>query len=732
MGFPFYKQYDEMDCGPTCLRMVAKYHGRAVSLDYLRKKSEYSKEGVSLLGLADAAESIGLRSVGAKITFDQLVEDVPLPAILHWNQFHYVVLTPGSRKDKLMIADPSNGMVKLSREDFLKQWASTTEGEEKLGVALLLETTPTFFEPPEEQAEEKKVIGWNFLFSYCKKHRKALTQVLAGMLLGSLVQLIFPYMTQSIVDTGIRTRSTSFITTILLAQFMLFFSRTFIDFLRTRILLYISMRINISLLSSLWSKLLRLPMVFYDSKHPGDILQRIGDQDRIEKFLTGSAVGSLFALVNLALFSIVLLTYDVTIFLVFLGGSLVYFKWIFIFLKQRKVLDYKRFALAARETNCTMQLVHGMQEVKLNSAENMYRWKWESLQAGLFKLNFKSLSLMQYQQAGAFFINEGKNLVITYLVALSVINGELTLGAMLAIQFIVSQLNAPIEQLIQFVQQAQDARLSLERLNDIHVLEDEEPADRPAVHALPASADIHIQNLTFGYPGAGNEPVLKNINLVIPQNKVTAIVGMSGSGKTTLLKLLLRFYENYTGTVKLGDMNFRLLSQKFWRRKVGCVMQDGFIFSDTISRNITVADERPIIDDVMQACHMANIRSFIDSLPLGLYTKIGAEGTSLSAGQRQRLFIARAVYKDPAYLFFDEATNALDANNEKTILENLDKFFRNRTVVVVAHRLSTVKNADKIVVLDQGMIVEEGTHLELTARKGKYYELVKNQLELGN
>jgi len=733
MAFPFFRQYDAMDCGPTCLRMVAKHYGRSVSLEFLRKRSEYSKEGVSLLGLADAAESIGLRSVGMKITFEQLMEEAPLPAILHWNQYHYVVLTPKAKQNKIIIADPSKGIVKLSREDFLKQWVSTREGDEEKGVALLLEATPEFYQSDlPEEAKEKSRIGWSFLWRYFKKYHFQLSQVFVGLILGSLLQLVFPFLTQAIVDQGIKARSLNFVTIVLLAQFMLFFSRTVIEFIRGQALLYISMRINIALLAGLWSKLLRLPMVFFDSKHPGDILQRIGDQDRIEKFLTGSAVSSLFAVLNLVLFSVVLLTYSIPVFIIFAVGGALYLKWVTVFLKQRKQLDYKRFALGAKENNCTMQLVYGMQEIKLNNAENMYRWRWQQLQAALFKLNFKGLTLTQYQQAGAFFINEGKNLLITFVVANAVIEGDLTLGAMMAILYIVGQLNGPIEQLIGFIQQAQDARLSLDRLNDIHVLEDEEPVDKPFIQGLSSRRDIEIQNLSFAYPGAGNEPVLKNINLVIPQNKVTAIVGMSGSGKTTLLKVLLRYYEDYSGTIKVGATNLRSVSPKYWRSQTGCVMQDGFIFSDTISNNISVADERPSVEAIESSCQTANITSYIDSLPLGLNTRIGAEGVNTSAGQRQRILIARAVYKDPQFLFFDEATNALDANNERIIHENLNAFFRNKTVIIVAHRLSTVKNADKIVVLDQGEIVEEGTHQELTQLKGKYFQLVKNQLELGN
>jgi ATP-binding cassette subfamily B protein len=729
-----------MDCGPTCLRMVAKYYGRSIPLDYLRNKSQYGKQGVSMLGLADAAESISLKSVGAKLTFEQLIDDAPLPAILHWDQYHFVVLTPQSSKKKLIIADPAKGLIKLNKEEFLKRWGSvppsTNGGEIQVakGIVLLLESTPQFKEMDftgDGETENRK-IGWRFLFNYAKDNKGYFFQIMLGLLLGSILQVIFPYLTQSIVDTGINTQNLNFIEIVLAAQLMLLFSETVVEFIRSRILLHISIRINISLLSGFWSKLLKLPIQFFDSKHPGDIIQRIGDHHRIESFLTGTALNTFFSMFNIIIFSFVLLNYNTTVFMIFAVGSIMYLLWVQFFLRYRRQLDYKRFAIASRENNATMQLVYGMQEIKLNNAENTYRWAWEGLQAGLFKINFKSLSLTQYQQIGAFFINQGKNILITFLVAKLVIDGQLTLGMMLAIQYIIGQLNSPIEQLIGFTQQAQDAKISLERLNDIHSLDDEEPAQKHFNHYLPAEHSIYIKNLSFTYPGAGNEPVLKNMNLEVPKGKVTAIVGMSGSGKTTLIKLLLHFYENYKGDIHLGNVNFKTISPKFWRSISGAVMQDNFIFNDNIRKNITVTDEKVVEERLLDACKTANILDFIESLPLGFYTKLGAEGNGISGGQRQRLSIARAVYKNPEFIFFDEATNSLDANNEKMILENLQQFFIGKTVIVVAHRLSTVKNADKIVVMDNGEIVEEGTHPELILKKGKYYELVKNQLELGN
>ena len=713
--------------------MVAKHYGRSITLDYLRNKSQYGKQGVSMLGLADAAESIGLKSAGAKLTFEQLINDAPLPAIIHWEQYHFVVLTPQSSKNKLVIADPAKGLITLNKDEFLKRWVSTTENKKGKGIVLVLESTPHFKQIDFTDAEQiaKRKVGWGFLFSYVKDNKGYFFQILLGLLLGSILQLIFPYLTQSIVDTGINTQNINFIQIVLSAQLMLLFSQTVVEFIRSRILLHISTRINISLLSGFWSKLLKLPMQFFDSKHPGDIIQRIGDHHRIESFLTGTALNTFFSIFNLLIFSFVLLSYNTTVFIIFAVGSFLYLLWIQIFLKYRRQLDYKRFGIASKENNATMQLVYGMQEIKLNNAENTYRWAWEGLQAGLFKLNFKSLSLNQYQQIGAFFINQGKNILITFVVAKLVIEGQLTLGMMLAIQYIIGQLNSPVEQLIGFSQQSQDAKISLERLNDIHSLDDEEPSQKHFNHYLPEEHSIQIKNLSFTYPGAGNEPVLKDISLTIPQGKVTAIVGMSGSGKTTLIKLLLRFYENYKGDIYLGNASFKTISPKFWRSISGPVMQDSFIFNDNIQKNITVTAEKVNEQRLLEACKTANILSFIESLPLGFYTKLGAEGNGISGGQKQRLSIARAVYKNPEFIFFDEATNSLDANNEKVILENMQQFFKNKTVIVVAHRLSTVKNADKIVVLENGTIAEEGTHAELTLKRGKYYELVKNQLELG-
>ncbi len=731
--FPFYKQPNAMDCGPTCLRMVAKYYEKDVPPEQLRLKAQYGKEGVNLLGIAEAAESIGFKTIGAKLTYQQLKTDAPLPAILHWNQNHFVVIHPGSfrKKNSIEIADPGKGKLLLTEKEFLVHWAVTIEEGEKKGIALLLEPGISF-DKNEFNGAATTNTSWGLLSHYVKAHKKFFIQLILGLVVASLLQLIFPYLTQSIVDTGINTQDLNFIQLVLAAQLMLLFSQTIVDFIRSRILLHISTRINASLLSGFWAKLLRLPMQYFDSRQAGDTLQRLGDHKRIESFLTGTALNTLFSVFNLLVFSVVLLQYSVLVFTVFFTASILYLIWIQFFLRFRAKLDHERFSVASKENTATMQLVYGIQEIKLNNAENYFRWTWEGLQASLFKLTFKSLSLTQYQQTGAFVINQGKNIIVTFIVAKMVIDGQLTLGMMLAIQYIIGQLNGPIEQLVGFSQQAQDAKLSLQRLNEVHVLEEEEPANKMFIRNLPADKSILIRNLSFTYPGAGNEPVLKDINLEIPAGKTTAIVGMSGSGKSTLIKLLLRFYADYKGEILVGHSHLKNISPAYWRSVCGAVMQDTYIFNESIRKNIVIADETNDEDKLVNACKTANILPFIESLPLGFYTKLGADGHGLSGGQKQRLAIARAVYKDPLFIFLDEATNSLDANNEKIIQENLQPFFENRTSVAVAHRLSTVKNADKIVVLHQGRIAEEGTHAELVELKGHYFELVKNQLELGN
>ena len=733
MDFTFYKQLDKMDCGPACLRMIAKYFDKSYSIELLRKKSNAGKEGVSLMGISDAAENIGFRTMGVSISLEKLVGDVIFPCILHWNQNHFVVLYRVVKnldlsKNKYFVADPAHGLIKYTHEEFIKYWISTKSEGEECGIALLLEPTPEFYAMQEEKSNKA---SFRYLLGYVRPYKKFIIQLVLGLLLGSLLQLIFPFLTQAIVDVGIGTKNIEFIYLILIAQLVLFLSRATVDFIRSWILLHIGTRINISLISDFLIKLMKLPIRFFDAKMIGDIMQRISDNHRVEAFLTQSLLSILFAVVNFVIFGIVLAIYNMPIFLVFLGGSTLYALWIVVFLKKRRELDFKRFQQSSDNQNNLYQMITGMQEIKLNNCEKQRRWEWEHIQARLFKVSIKGLALGQYQQAGSIVINETKNIIISVMAAKSVIDGNITLGMMMSIQYILGQLNSPIEQMIGFMQQAQDAKISLERLGEIHQREDEEKPDDEKISILPENKSIQINNLSFQYDGADSEKVLEDVNLTIPQGKITAIVGTSGSGKTTLVKLLLGFYPPITGEIKVGETALDNISNRMWRGKCGAVMQDGFIFSDTIAKNISISEETINKDKLLHSVNVANIREFIETMPLAYNTKIGGDGHGLSQGQKQRMLIARAVYKDPEYIFFDEATNALDANNERKIMENLDEFFKGKTVVVVAHRLSTVKNADQIVVLEKGKIVELGNHQELVAKQGKYYELVKNQLELG-
>jgi ATP-binding cassette subfamily B protein len=726
--FPFYKQLDLMDCGPTCLRMIAKHYGKNYSLQALREKSYIGREGVSLLGISDAAEAIGFRTLAVKCTYEKLEEEVPVPCIAHWQQRHFIVIYD-VKKDKVYAADPAYGLITYTKEEFLKGWLTLKSENEYTGSLLLMEPTPAFYEAEEEKKSNRS--SFAFLFKYLVSYKKFLLQLFLGLMVGSILQLIFPFLTLSIVDFGIKNQDIGFVYLVLLAQLMLFFSRTAVDFIRSWILLHIGTRINISIISDFLIKLMKLPVSFFDSKRIGDLLQRIQDHYRIESFLTSSTLSILFSVINLVVFGIVLAVFNFKIFGVFLLGSVVYTTWIITFLKKRKELDHKRFDQMSENQGNMIQLITGMQEIKLNNCEKQKRWQWEHIQARLFRVNVKSMSLNQYQQAGAVFINELKNIFITFLAAKSVIDGTMSLGEMLAVQYMIGQLNAPIDSMIGFIQAAQDARISLDRLAEIHNQEDEEKAGEK-ITIFPEDKSLSVRSVNFHYDGPHVEPVLKDLSLEIPAGKITAIVGMSGSGKTTLVKLLLKFYEPSSGEIKLGDVKLGNISNSLWRDKCGAVLQDGFIFNDSIANNIALGDERIDKTKLMQAVKVANIQEFIESLPLGYNTRIGSDGHGLSQGQKQRILIARAVYKDPEYLFFDEATNALDANNEKVIMGNLDEFFKGRTVVVVAHRLSTVKNADQIVVLDRGQIVEFGDHALLTERRGSYYNLVKNQLELGN
>jgi ATP-binding cassette subfamily B protein len=728
MSFPFVKQPDAMDCGPSCLKMVAGFYKKNFSLETLRKKCYITREGVSFLGLSEAADSLGFRTLGVKIPFSKLLENVPLPCIVHWRQTHFVVVYK-IKNNILWVADPAIGLVRYTREEFISNWSGTIVDGENVGLVLIMEPTPALFEAEDEA---RKSSGFRFLWKYFRLYKKYVYQLMLGLLFGSLIQLLIPFLTQSIIDIGLNNNDIGFIYLVLIAQLALVIGRMSVEFIRGWLLLHIGIRVNVAIVSGFLQKLMALPVAFFDTKLTGDIFQRIEDNNRIEEFLTSASLSILFSFFNLIVFGVVLAIYSLKILIFFVAGSVLYLLWVSLFMRSRAQLDHQRFRQLSAANTKLIHMVNGMQEIKLTQSELSKRWEWENLQALLFRLRVKGLSLMQYQSAGATFLNEVTNILITLTAAISVLKGDMTLGMMLAVQFIIGQLNVPVNQIIGFFRTSQDAKLSLDRLSEIHTMDDEESDSEMKVAKMPEKKDIYINNLSYQYEGPRSPFALKDIDLVIEENKVTAIVGTSGSGKTTLLKMILGFYQPVTGEILIGDTQLRNLSLKVWREKVGVVMQDGYLFPDSIASNIVPGSENIDEAKLVNAVSISNIKSFIESLPLGYNTKLGANGHGLSEGQKQRLLIARVVYKDPEIIIFDEATNSLDANNEKVIVENLEDFYIGKTVIVVAHRLSTVRDADKIVVLDGGRIAETGTHDSLIAQKGVYFNLVKNQLELGN
>ncbi len=778
MGFPHYIQFNAMDCGPTSLQIIAAFYGKQFSLQNLRDKCHISREGVSLLGISDAAEEIGFRTVSIQPTWAQLRTVVPLPCIVHWYQHHFVVvykIKKHKNKWRIYVSDPAQGLLEYSEKEFLRGFISTHVEVDSIqenalehkdsdkeyekfkvvellssskndadtlqmdnssciskhcaGIALLLEPTPQFYQ---KTGDRENRLSFSYLLGYLRPYKRYLIQLILAMLTASIISLLLPFLTQSVVDTGIGTRNLSLVVIILIAQIILMIGQMANNLIRSWLMLHMTTRISISLISDFLAKLMRLPIAFFDSKMVGDIMQRIGDYNRIQSFLTGSLLSMVMSVVSFAIYGVVMGGYDLTILGIFLLGSVLYVCWILLFMKRRRKLDYMRFQAAASNQSNIVQLINGMQEIKLNNCEKQKRWEWERIQARLFQVSIKGLVLGQTQEVGGTFIDQTKNIVISFLAASAVIDGNMTLGMMVALLYIIGQLNAPLSQFIQFVQTTQDAKISLERLSEVQEMNDEELANEQYIGEIPENADIEFRHVTFQYDGRHSVKALDDVSVTIPANKVTAIVGASGSGKTTMLKMMLGFYTPSEGEVLLNGRKVSQYSASCWRRACGTVMQEGYIFSDTIVNNIGVSDEQPDMERVRHATAIANINSFINELPLGYNTKIGTDGHGLSVGQKQRLLIARAAYKAAKYLFFDEATNSLDANNEQTIMERLEQLFKNKTVVVVAHRLSTVKNADNILVLDHGRIVEQGTHATLTTKRGYYYELVKNQLELGN
>lgn len=732
--FPHYQQLEAVDCGPTCLRMVAKYYGKEYSAEMLRKHSYISREGVSMLGVSDAAEYIGFHTLGVKISFEQLVNNGTFPCILHWNQNHFVVCYKVKKKRNgdydIYISDPATQRLCFNKEEFLICWISTKDKGRDCGTALMLEPGVEFGEREDDIETNKHSLG--YFLRYLKPYRSQFVQLLMGLLIGSVLQLIFPFLTQAMVDWGIESRNMNIITLILIAQLVLFVVQLSVGYIRSWIMLHVSSRINIALISDFLIKLMNMPLHFFDTKRTGDIMQRIGDHGRIKSLLMGNSLNMIFSIVNFFIFTAVLAYYNLTILGIFAVGNTLYVLWVLYFMRYRRELDTKRFYQASTEQGKMIQLIQGMQDIKLNNSEKQQRWEWERIQVKLFKISVRGLTIGQIQQTGSAFFTQSTNLLTTYIAARAVVNGEMTLGMMMSLTYILGQIAAPIHDFITFAQQVQDAKISLERLNEIHAQEDEEHDIDMKINRLPRNHNIVIKDLSFSYSGAERDYAVENINLDIPEQKVTALVGESGCGKSTLIKLLQGFYTPNSGSIRVGGIPLHTINPHLWRSRTGSVMQESFIFSDTIARNIALDTDEIDVGRMYDAAILANADEFISSMPMGYNTKIGMEGNGVSQGQRQRILIARAIYKNPEYLFFDEATNALDATNERLIMNNLYDFYKGKTVVVAAHRLSTVMNADQIVVMKKGHIVEVGTHRELVDKRGEYYALVKNQLGLGS
>jgi ATP-binding cassette subfamily B protein len=729
MNYPFYLQRDSRDCGPTCVRMIAKYYGKSYSLNYLKKISNLTCSGTTLLNISDTAERIGFKTCGLKLTKEQLTE-VFLPCIVLWNRNHFIVVYKITN-NYVICADPLQGILKYKIDNFLNSWCNTEDDTKgKMGIALLLEPLSQFYE--NNESNESKKLNIPFLLKYIRPHLKKIAIILFSLLLGSCLNLIFPYLSKSIIDIGVDGKNIHFIVLMLLAQLAVTLGTTVNDVIKNRIMLHITINVNLSLVSDFLGKLMRLPISFFDSKRIGDLTQRINDFTRIQTFLTSVLISLIMAIVTLIAYGIFIVRYNYLIFAVFTVGSIFYISWIFLFLKKRKKIDYMRFQELANSQSNIIQLITGMQEIKINNCEKQKQFEWEQIQKRLYDISLRSLTLAQTQNIGGIFIDQIKNIIISFLAANEVVNGSISLGMMFAIQYIIGQMNAPVSQFVSFIQSTQDTKISLERLNEIQEIEDEEPEHEKKIIKIPTNVGIKMIDVTFHYNGIRSPKVLNKINLTIPSNKVTAIVGTSGSGKTTLLKLILGFYPPITGEILVGNSKIGDLSESSWRRNCGIVMQEGFIFSDTIANNIALGDENIDMQKVIHASRLANLEDFLSSLPMGYNHQIGMEGNGISSGQKQRILIARAIYKNPHYIFLDEATSALDAKNEHKIHDNLQKFFIGKTVLIIAHRLSTVRNADKIVVLKEGRIVEQGTHIQLVEMKGEYFNLVKNQLELGN
>lgn len=726
--FPFYQQHDAMDCGAACLKMIAKHYGRYYSMERLRGFTYLGREGVSLLGISDAAEEIGLQTLAVQTTFDQLASVIPMPCIAHWNDEEHFVVIYRVTKNYVWIVDPQEGKFKLPKAEFIQHWGSgqSRDGAQQ-GVLLLLQVTPEFYQQEGDKIDKS---GFRYVLSYFWQYKGLLSQLALGLLLGIIIMFILPFLIQSVVDIGIGNLDMSFIQLILICQLLLFTTQIAVDYFRSWILLHLSVRVNITLVSDYLFKLTKLPISYFDKRQSGDLLQRINDHERIQRFMSSTSLSALFYLVNYIVFGFILAVWSMPIFWVFLGGTLLYISWVLFFARKKKAVDYRHFDEAAENQNSLMELINGMQDIKLYNAEKSKRWSWERIQARLFRTSLSTMRLQQYQRIGARFFNETKNVLIIFLAVIAVQDSMMTIGTLVAIIYILGMINSQITALIEFLVAYQESKISLERIDEIHQIKDEEKLGEKT-SLLPKSSTLELDDVFFQYSGPHSPMILKGLKMKIPKGKVTAIVGRSGSGKSTLIKLLLQFYEPTEGSIRVGKVNLSNVSPKAWRSKCGVVMQDGFIFSDSIAKNVALGEEIIDKERLLHALDVANMRNFVETLPQAYDTRIGASGLGLSQGQKQRLLIARAIYKDPDYLFFDEATTALDAYGEMVVMENLREVFYNKTVVIIAHRLSTVRDADHIIVMEDGEVAEQGQHDDLTIRRGAYFQLVRNQLELG-
>jgi ATP-binding cassette subfamily B protein len=728
---PYIAQHDSMDCGPSCLAMITRYYGKKYSTQELREYCFLSKDGVSMLGIEDAAKKIGFDTIGVKIRVADLINKKPLPCILFWGENHFVVLSDVRKKrfsDEVIfeILDPAFGKILLTEEKFKQHWTKTDKG-----LALLLQPTEEFHKKEPKQ-KKASIVNLSLIYSFMKPHKRELFILVLGLGFSSLLTLIFPFLTQALIDVGVSNNNLNFVFIILLAQIFLFLGSLIIEVVRNWVLLFINSKINIGIISEFLMKIVKLPFKFFESKQLGDFSARIGDHRRIEEFLTSQSLITIFSSINFIVFFIVLTYYDPKIVIAYSVITFLSIIWSVYFLKKLQKVDYQRFRYLGENQQAIYELINGIVEVKLNNIEDHKIGKWQDKQIKLFNTNLKTMKLDQIQHIGYDFLNQAKNILVIFIAAREVILGNITLGTLLSISYIIGQMNTPLNQLIEFLKSWQYAKLSFERLHEVQNLK-EEDSNLHKVSTADGSlfnTDIDIRNVSFQYLGPRSPFILNGVSFTIPKGKMTAIVGESGSGKTTLMKLLLKFYAPVEGDIYYGKHNAENLSAKDLRKNSGVVMQDGYIFSDTLERNIATSDAQIDYDRLERAITTANLADFVESLPQKLKTMLGSGGNGISGGQKQRILIARAVYKNPNIIFFDEATSALDAENEKIIYENLDEFFIGRTVIKIAHRLSTVKSAHQIIVLKKGQIVEIGNHEQLVKNKSNYYNLVKNQLEL--